>query len=259
MQPVLHVRAFEDNYIWVIRGNSRTHALLVDPGDAAPVLAALSRLAITPVAILCTHHHGDHVGGIPELLQRFPGLPVYGPANENIDTLTHRLRDADEVRFPDLGLIFRVLEVPGHTRGHLAYFGHGWLFCGDTLFSAGCGRLFEGTAAQMHTSLTRLAALPGDTLVYCAHEYTLANLRFAQVVEPDNADIAAYRRAIEALRARDEPSLPATLEQELRINPFLRSAELEVRTQAEKHAGIALPDSLSVFTAVRRWKDNFRG
>ncbi len=259
MQPVLHVRAFEDNYIWVIRGNSRTHAVLVDPGDAGPVLAALPRLEITLAAILCTHHHGDHVGGIPELLEHFPELPVYGPAHENIDTLTQRLHDNDELRLAQLGLSFRVLEVPGHTRGHIAYFGHGWLFCGDTLFSAGCGRLFEGTAAQMHASLTRLAALPGDTQMFCAHEYTLANLRFAQTVEPGNPDIAAYRREVEARRARDEPTVPSTLERELRINPFLRSAVPEVRAKVEEHAGIMLPDSLSVFAAVRRWKDSFRG
>jgi len=259
MQPVLHVRAFEDNYIWVIRGNSSTHAALVDPGDAAPVLAALPRLGITPVAILCTHHHGDHVGGVPELLQHYPGLPVYGPANEPIDTLTHRLHDGDEIRLPDLGLSFRVLEIPGHTRGHIAYFGHQWLFCGDTLFSAGCGRLFEGTAAQMHTSLSRLAALPGDTQVYCGHEYTLVNLRFAQIVEPDNADISAYRHEAEVRRARDEPTIPSTLEREMRINPFLRSAQSAVRSNAEKQAGIALPDNVSVFAAVRQWRNNFRG
>jgi len=259
MLPVLHVRAFEDNYIWVIRGLSQTRAVLVDPGDAAPVLAALARLGIAPVAILCTHHHGDHVGGIPDLLQHFPGLPVYGPAHENIDTLTQPLLDGEAVRLPELGLNFRVLEVPGHTRGHLAYYGHGWLFCGDTLFSAGCGRLFEGTAAQMHASLTRLAALPGDTQVYCAHEYTLANLRFAQAVEPDNADIITYRHEVEAQRARDEPTVPSSLERELRINPFLRSAVPKVRAKAEKIAGIPLPDCVSVFAAIRRWKDNFRG
>jgi len=259
MQPVLHVRAFEDNYIWVIRGNSRTHAAVVDPGDAAPVLAALSRLGIVPAAILCTHHHADHVGGIPELLQHFPGLPVYGPSLENIDLLTHLLHDGDEVSLPDLGLNFRVLEVPGHTRGHIAYLGHKWLFCGDTLFSAGCGRLFEGTAAQMHTSLSRLAALPGDTQVYCAHEYTQANLRFAQAVEPDNADIAAYRREVDVLRARNKPTIPSSLEREMRINPFLRSAVPTVHAMAEKHAGITLPDNVSVFAAVRLWKDNFRG
>jgi len=259
MQPVLHVRAFEDNYIWVIRGNSQTHAVLVDPGDAVPVLAALPILGLTPAAILCTHHHGDHIGGIPELLQHFPGLPVYGPANEGIETLNHHLRDGDVARFPNLELELHVLEVPGHTRGHLAYYGHGWLFCGDTLFSAGCGRLFEGTSAQMHTSLTRLAALPGDTQVYCAHEYTLANLRFAQTVEPNNTDIAAYRQEVEARRARDESTIPSTLERELLINPFLRSTAAELQINVEKHAGISLPDSLSVFTAVRSWKDNFRG
>jgi hydroxyacylglutathione hydrolase len=151
-----------------------------------------------------------------------------------------------------------VLEVPGHTRGHLAYYGHGWLFCGDTLFSAGCGRLFEGTAGQMHASLNRLAALPGNTQVFCGHEYTLANLHFAQAVEPNNIDIAAYQREVEDLRARDEPTVPSTLEREMRINPFLRTSVPELHAMVEKHAGMSLPDSASVFAAVRRWKDNFR-
>jgi hydroxyacylglutathione hydrolase len=151
-----------------------------------------------------------------------------------------------------------VLSVPGHTRGHIAYYGHGWLFCGDTLFSAGCGRLFEGTATQMHASLARFAALPGKTLVYCAHEYTLANLRFALAVEPDNIAIHAYRREAEALRASHQPTVPSTIAKELEINPFLRSDRPQVRFAAEKHAGKNLPDGVSVFAAVRQWKDTFR-
>lgn len=259
MNPVLHVRAFEDNYIWVIRGASATHAALVDPGDAAPVLDALPKLGLTPAAILCTHHHGDHVGGIPELRRHFPDVPVYGPAHEQIEGITHTLRDGDEIALPQLGVRFHILEVPGHTRGHVAYYGQRWLFCGDTLFSAGCGRLFEGTAQQMYGSLARLAALPSDTLVYCAHEYTLANLRFALAVEPDNAATLAFRSEAEAMRARNEPTLPSTLTRECAINPFLRSAAPSVRAAAEKYTGRPLPDSVAVFAAVRQWKDSFRG
>jgi len=258
MLPVLHVRAFQDNYIWVIRGSSARQAVLVDPGDAGPVLDALPRLGLTPVAILCTHHHGNHVGGIAELQRHFPRLPVYGPAHEAIEGISHPLAEGDRVDLPGLGLKFQVLEVPGHTRGHIAYYGHGWLFCGDTLFSAGCGRLFEGTAEQMHASLTRLAALPAETLVFCAHEYTLANLRFALTVEPDNATALAYRHEVEALRARDESSIPSTLAREHEINPFLRSSVPNVRRAAENYTGQTLADSVSVFAAVRRWKDNFR-
>jgi len=258
MLPVLHVRAFQDNYIWVVRGTSTRTAVLVDPGDAAPVLEALPRLGLTPAAILCTHHHGDHVGGIAELLRLFPELPVYGPAREAIEGINHPLAEGDRVDLPGLNLQFQVLEVPGHTRGHIAYYGHGWLFCGDTLFSAGCGRLFEGTAEQMYTSLARLAALPVETLVFCAHEYTLANLRFALTVEPNNAAALAYRQEAEALRARDESTIPSTLAREQEINPFLRSSVANVHRAAEKYADRSLPDSVSVFAAIRQWKDNFR-
>ena len=258
MQPVLHVRAFDDNYIWVVRGRSADHAVLVDPGDAAPVLAELPRLGLTPAAILCTHHHGDHVGGIEELLRHHPGLPVYGPATEPIPGITRTLRGGETVTIPALGLTFSVLAVPGHTRGHLAYYGHGWLFCGDTLFQCGCGRLFEGTAAQMHQSLAALADLPGETLVYCAHEYTLYNVPFAVAVEPDNRAAVAWQREAAALRARGEPTVPTTLAHELATNPFLRTDQNSVRAAAESYAGIGLPDGVSVFATLRRWRDNFR-
>lgn len=259
MQPVLHVRAFEDNYIWLIRGVSQSHVALVDPGDAGPVLHELAVRALTPVAILLTHHHGDHTGGVADLLRRFPGIAVYGPALEGIAGITQPLDDGDTVRLPDLGVEFSVMHLPGHTRGHIAYYGHGWLFCGDTLFSAGCGRLFEGTAEQMHHSLSRLAALPGETLVYCAHEYTLANLRFARVVEPENTAIADYFREVESLRAQKMPSVPSTLARECQVNPFLRSRAQAVRAAAERQAGRPLPDEVSVFAAIRMWKDGFRG
>ena len=259
MHPVLHVPAFEDNYIWLIRGTSADRVAIVDPGDATPVREALSRLGLRPVAILCTHHHGDHVGGVEDLRRHFPDLAVFGPGSENIAGVTHPLRDGDTVPLGELGLRFEVLGVPGHTRGHLAYYGHGWLFCGDTLFSAGCGRLFEGTAEQMHDSLRRLAALPADTLVYCAHEYTLANLRFAATVEPDNPAIAAWRAEAAARRQCREPTLPSTLAREQAVNPFLRGGQPAVRAAAERHAGRPLADEVSVFAAIRQWKDNFRG
>lgn len=259
MQPVLHVRAFDDNYIWVIRGRSADQALLVDPGDAAPVLAELPRLGLSPAGILCTHHHGDHTGGIEGLARRFPGLPVYGPATESIPGVTHPLRGGETVEVPALGLAFAVLAVPGHTRGHLAYYGHGWLFCGDTLFQCGCGRLFEGTPTQMHQSLSALAALPGETLVYSAHEYTLYNTPFAAAVEPGNPAIPAWHHEAHDRRARDEPTVPTTLAHELDTNPFLRTRENAVRAAAEHYAGMALPDDVAVFATLRRWRDNFRG
>ena len=236
MTDVLHVCAFKDNYIWLIRGDSPDRVAIVDPGDAAPVLDALAKQRLTPAAILCTHHHGDHVGGVQELLAHYD-VPVYGPAQEHIPTLTHRLHGGDRIRLDALGLEFDVLDVPGHTAGHIAYHGHGFLFCGDTLFSAGCGRLFEGTAGQLHDSLTRLAALPPETAVYCGHEYTAANLRFALTVEPDNADSRRHQEQVHELRARNEPTLPSTIGLEKRINPFLRTAEPAVRRAVAGWAG----------------------
>ncbi len=258
MDPVLHVRAFEDNYIWLVRGQSADRVAIVDPGDAAPVLDALATQHLTPVAILCTHHHGDHVGGVAELLARYH-VPVYGPAQEHIPALTHCVRGGERVRLDALGLEFDVLDVPGHTAGHIAYYGASLLFCGDTLFSAGCGRLFEGTAEQLHTSLARLAALPPDTAVYCAHEYTAANLRFALAVEPDNDDTRRHREHVRELRARGEPTLPSTIGRERCINPFLRVAEPRVRRAVAAWAGREPVSDAETFALLRRWKDGFNG
>jgi hydroxyacylglutathione hydrolase len=258
MNSVLHVCAFEDNYIWLMRSRSATHpqdVIIVDPGDAAPVLAFLAQQQLNPAAIFCTHHHYDHVGGVPDLLRHYP-VPVFGP--ENIAAITRPVTDGDTIHINDMDITFQVLATPGHTHGHVAYYGHGCLFCGDTLFSAGCGRLFEGTPAEMHTSLSRLAALPVDTAVYCGHEYTLANLRFALTVEPENTDSRAYRDQAAALRGAQTPTLPSTIGLERRVNPFLRADQPSVRAAVAAHTQQGLATTLEVFAALRRWKDNFK-
>lgn len=257
MVEVLHVDAFEDNYIWLIRGLDDTSKVaIVDPGDEIPVYATLKKHALTPLAILCTHHHGDHTGGIGDILKHY-SIPVYGPAQEHIPGTTHRLKQGDPVDLHDLGLHFEVLDVPGHTLGHIAYYGHGMLFCGDTLFSAGCGRLFEGTAEQMSASLNRLSTLPNDTQVYCAHEYTTDNLRFALKLEPDNPDLPAYIKKVEKLRQAGLPTLPTSIGAEKTFNPFLRSAEPAVKQAAETHCGQPLHNPEEVFAEIRKWKDSF--
>ncbi|MFZ5556075.1 MAG: hydroxyacylglutathione hydrolase [Pseudomonadota bacterium] len=251
---VVPVSAFADNYIWVIRDDQ--HAVVVDPGDAAPVLDYLARESLELVAILATHHHGDHVGGNAALLRRFR-VPVYGPRAESIATVTVPLSEGERVRVPALGLEFRVLEVPGHTAGHIAYVGHGWLFCGDTLFACGCGRLFEGTAPQMYRSLAKLAALPGDTRVFCAHEYTLANIRFARAADADNPSLAQRERREQARRAADQPTLPSSIALELATNPFLRCGDPAVQQAASARAGRPLADPVEVFSTLREWKNRF--
>ena len=221
MLKVTPLRAFRDNYIWLMHGRDPTCVAVVDPGDATPVETALEAGGLTLEAILVTHHHADHTGGIETLLAT-RDVPVFGPQNERIPDLTVPLAAGDRADLETLGLAFDVLDVPGHTAGHIAFYGHGALFCGDTLFSAGCGRLFEGTPAQMLASLDALAALPDDTRVYCAHEYTLSNLKFARAVEPENTAIAEYTGRAEQRRRADEPTLPSTLGLERKVNPFLR-------------------------------------
>jgi hydroxyacylglutathione hydrolase len=255
VQPeIVPIKAFKDNYVWTLRRGR--HAAVVDPGEARPVLDYLAREGLELAAVLATHHHADHVGGIPELLQRFR-VPVYGPRNEPIATLTHPVSEGDEVSVPELGVSFSVLDIPGHTRAHIAYYGAGALFCGDTLFACGCGRLFEGTAEQMYGSLEKLRSLPDETKVYCGHEYTLANIGFAKAVEPGNAVLGAREQRDRRSRDAGRPTLPSTLGDEKATNPFLRCSDPVVIESANKYLGTRISDPVRVFAALRDWKNQF--
>ncbi len=259
MAAIIPIPAFADNYVWLLREGCA--AVVVDPGDAAPVQAYLDREGLDLAAIVATHHHGDHVGGIEALVARWP-VPVYGPARETIPARTRALREGDGVVLDAFELELFVLDVPGHTAGHIAYTGRvadaPVLFCGDTLFAAGCGRIFEGTPAMMWTSLAKLAALDPATRVFCAHEYTLANLRFAAAVEPANAALARRQARDAALRKRGRPTVPSTIADELATNPFLRAGEPAVRAAAEAHAGRPLDGDVAVFAELRAWKNGYR-
>ena len=250
--------AFSDNYLWLL--NRGRQAVVVDPGDAEPVLKALASRQLQLDAILVTHHHGDHVGGV-EKLRSHTGATVYGPRRERIEGVDVAVAEGDRVTVLDTD--FTVIEVPGHTAGHIAYFSDALdppvLFCGDTLFGCGCGRLFEGTPAQMLGSLDRLASLPGATRVYCAHEYTLANIRFALAVEPGNSELKQRAHDAKAQRERGEPTLPSTIGLELQTNPFMRSDSDAVRDAAITHAGAsAVRSRTDVFATLRAWKNDFR-
>jgi hydroxyacylglutathione hydrolase len=246
--------AFEDNYIWVIRRGDRV--AVIDPGEAAPVQHYLAQTGARLCAILITHRHDDHTEGIAALTAH-AAVPVYGPSLETIAGLTRPLADGQRIELPELGIDFDVISVPGHTRGHIAYYRRGMLFCGDVLFGGGCGRVFEGTMAQMQSSLARLAELPGDTLIYCAHEYTQANLRFARAVEPDNAALLARSAAVAKLRGEGQFTVPSTLAEELGTNPFLRWDAPAVVAAANARRGAPARDAAEVFAAIREWKNGF--
>jgi len=252
---VIPVPAFSDNYIWTIR--DETHAVVVDPGDAAPVLDYLKREKLQLAAILNTHHHADHVGGNGALLAAQP-VPVYGPRDDRIPDVTERVGNRDTVTLPHFATMLQVVEVPGHTRSHIAFHGGGMLFCGDTLFAAGCGRLFEGTPAQMHASLTLLAGLPADTRVYCGHEYTVSNIKFARAADPDNPALAEWGMRARRLRDSHQPTLPTDIGLEKKTNPFLRCGERAIRESASRYAGRALSDPVEVLAVIREWKNNFK-
>jgi hydroxyacylglutathione hydrolase len=258
MTAIIPIPAFADNYIWLLREGNK--AAVVDPGDAKPVIAYLQSEALELAAIVNTHHHWDHVGGNRELLLRWP-VPVFGPARESVPGVTRALAEGDTFAIPGVELELEVLDVPGHTAGHIACTGKTadgpLVFCGDTLFTAGCGRLFEGTPAQMVDSLGKLAALPADTRVFCGHEYTLANLRFALAVEPANVSSRERQAGAQAKRDRGEPTVPSTIAEERATNPFLRIDEPAVRAAAESRAGRSLSGRVAVFAEIRSWKNAF--
>lgn len=252
MMQVVPIPAFNDNYIWLMHDGR--NALVVDPGDAKPVQDFIVQNDLTLRAILITHHHMDHTGGLPAFAQQ---CPVFGPSTETITGVTQPVHEGDEIRIPHMEVTFRVLDMPGHTLGHVAYVGPDLVFCGDTLFSAGCGRLFEGSPSQMRDSLTKLAQLPPSTRVFCTHEYTLANLAFAQAAEPDNPDRDEWLARCQRLRAEGKPTLPTTIGLERKINPFLRVQEPSLIEGLSGYVGHVPKDPAHAFAALREWKNNF--
>ena len=260
MNKIVAIPALKDNYIWGIYSPARSQKseiIVVDPGEANPVLAYLKQNNLGLDAVLITHHHWDHTAGLDKLKQYFPNLRIYGPKNDNIPLVTHPVEQDDEIYFEVLNLTFKVLEIPGHTLDHVAYFGYQSLFCGDTLFSCGCGKLFEGSPEQMFSSLEKIKNLPSDTLIYCGHEYTLANLAFAQVVDPDNPNLQKRLSISKEMRSYNKPTLPVSLEEELKTNPFLRCAEPAIIQAVQAHQNLLSTDPVNIFAALRTWKNNF--
>lgn len=257
MIEITPIPAFKDNYIWMLTQPSTQFAVVVDPGDAQPVLMQLHNRQLELTAILITHHHWDHTGGIDALIEQYK-VPVFGPAHETIPHLTHPLSENDTIELPMLNAHFKVLDIPGHTSGHIAYVGHNAVFCGDTLFAGGCGRLFEGTAKQMWLSLEKLSRLPANTQVFCAHEYTLANLEFALTVDSENPNLLRRYAEVVGKRQHDLITLPSTIELELATNPFLRCTTAQVLNSITQQSQTRPANSIEAFAALRALKDLYK-
>lgn len=257
MKNIIAIPAFKDNYIWAIHSLQQTQLVVVDPGDADPVLRYLQTNKLSLQAILITHHHHDHSGGIAALKSAFPHIAVYGPRHELIAGITHPMQEGDTLTLDGFALSLRILDIPGHTKGHIAYYNDKLLFSGDTLFSCGCGRIFEGTSSQMLQSLEKLKQLPSTLLMYCGHEYTKANIAFAKKVEPNNPFLEQRLREVLNCEANHHPTIPVTLESEKQTNPFLRVNNLEIIQSVQKHWGIEQSDPLSIFSHLREWKNQF--
>lgn len=256
IHKIIPVPALNDNYIWTIVHPETQQAIIVDPGEAEPVLQTIKADHLKLTAILITHHHWDHTNGIGEILNRYP-VPVYGPLKDNVSNCDHPLKEGDHIKFPKMALEFEVLGIPGHTLGHIAYLTRDWVFTGDTLFGAGCGRLFEGTPDQLYHSLMTLSKLDSKTKVFCGHEYTAENLRFAENVEIDNYDLQKRIADTQALISEGLPTLPSTIGLENQTNPFLRCHLPVIQEAVEAYCGQPLADTVAVFAALRRWKDEF--
>jgi hydroxyacylglutathione hydrolase len=254
VQPIL---AFKDNYIWCLINDKTNHCIIVDPGEVKPVLTFLKRFNLMLDAVFITHHHWDHTNGIKGILKDY-AVPVFGPAKEKVIGVSNPVDEGDGIELNHWPIAFKVLAIPGHTLGHIAYYGGRMLFCGDTLFSAGCGRLFEGTAEQMLDSLNKLSQLPDETQIYCGHEYTLNNLNFAQMIEPSNPRVKEHLERVRELRQKNLPSLPSVLFAERLINPFLRCDKTEILSRVERHRGKKLDLPAEVFAYLRQWKNNYK-
>ncbi len=258
MNKIIAIPAFKDNYIWAIHSLEGSQLVVVDPGSADPVLEYLQTNNLTLSAILVTHHHWDHSGGVVALLKQFPNIQVYGPANEKVEGLTKGVKENDVISLEAHQLELRVIDIPGHTLGHIAFVGSSLLFCGDTLFSCGCGRIFEGTPNQMYHSLEKIKNLSKNTLVYCGHEYTLANIAFAQTADPHNKALAKRLIDVQNLRAQNLPSLPVSLQMECETNPFLRCEAPEIVNAVQNYSHAKLSSSIDIFAQLREWKNNYK-